>query len=302
MKFDSMLAQASREWSILASKRPELTDAIALQRRLIERSIELSKTIDKHPPLQFKLSPAEIVARLNKGHPILSNAEITLDVTHLRSFVLAFCDDLAEGGAGKPAQRVRDMLKRGDLEIGSLLTASLMRRLHDIRTTANHLGVSPDLLWLISELSVAPIAHRLQRAHLIDAANTNTMIQASLNAWNQGRCPACASWPALAEIVGKMRHLRCSFCGATWKPEKYCCIYCDETGDLFLTAALSDIEKEKRRLELCRTCGGYLKSLDVDHTTPFELLAVIDLASSDLDAGAVNRGYTRPPMREFHAT
>ena len=302
MRFDSILAQASREWSILASKRPELTEAIALQRRLVNRSIELTKTIDKHPPLQFELPPEEVVSRLNKGCPIFSNEEMTLDVTHLRAFILAFCDDLAEGGAGKPAQRVRDMLKGDDLELGSLLAASLMRRLHDIRTTANHLGVSPDLLWLVSELSVAPLAYRLQRAHLIDAANTNITIQASLNAWNHGRCPACGSWPALAEIVRKMRNLRCSFCGATWQPKKYCCIYCDETGDLFLTTAPSDAEKDKRRLELCRTCGGYLKSLDVDHTTPFELLAVIDLASSDLDAGAVNRGYTRPPMREFHAT
>jgi hypothetical protein len=41
--------------------------------------------------------------------------------------------------------------------------------------------------------------------------------------------------------------------------------------------------KPGRRLELCRTCGGFLKTWDVDLVTPFTMVAIEDLASSDLD-------------------
>ena len=85
-----------------------------------------------------------------------------------------------------------------------------------------------------------------------------------------------------------------------WRPERYRCIYCDEAGEGFLTASADD-EGEAGHLELCRACGGYLKSLAVRQPTRFELMAVEDLASSHLDVGAADRGYGRPPMREIDA-
>ena len=137
-------------------------------------------------------------------------------------------------------------------------------------------------------------------AVLTEAADRNQGLAAALATWDEGCCPACGSWPALAEVISGNRHLRCSFCGAGWQPVTYRCIYCGEAGESFLTAA-ADMKQVWRRLELCRTCGGYLKSVAVEDPAPFELLPVEDLSSSDLDVGAVSRGYTRPPMREFSA-
>ena len=76
-------------------------------------------------------------------------------------------------------------------------------------------------------------------------------------------------------------------------PEVYRCIYCGETGESFLTSA-DDPDHPSRRVELCRNCGDYLKNVDAKTRTPFELLPVADLATSDLDVGAAGRGYTRP--------
>ena len=299
VNLSQLLEKAEGRWASLASTRPDLAAAIDLQRRLVARSLELGATIDEHPPLQLALAPAETVSRLNAKRPVLADSTVELDPTPFESFVLAFCDDFAQGGAGRLAARLRGTLERGEIDLGSLLVASLLRRQHAIRTKAHHVGVAADLLWLVAELAVAPLAHRLQFRCLTEAATGHPALRAALDAWDEGCCPACGSWPALSEVVDDVRSLRCSFCGGAWRPPTRRCIYCDEEGTSFLAASLTEAQQAERRLELCRTCGGYLKSLTMATPTPFELLPVEDLASSDLDAGAVERGYARPPMREF---
>ena len=292
-----LLEEAERRWAALGSERPELGAAIALQRRLVERGLALAAAI-----ADLALPAVEAVPRkLREKRPVLAGAGIIVDGAPFKPFVIAFCDDLAEGGAGRPAERLRAALERGAIDINSLLTASLLRQQTAIRMKANQVGVAPDALWLVGELGAAPLAHRLQRTHLCDAAARDDGLRAALEAWDEGRCPACGSWPALAEEVADKRCLRCSFCGAAWQPATPRCIYCSETGDAFLVAALSQTGEPARSVELCRACGGYLKRLRAAEPAPFALLPVVDLASSDLDAAAVDRGYIRFSMREVDA-
>ena len=294
---ERLLEEAERRWAALAGRRPELREAISLQRRLVERGLALAAAI---ADLQLP-ALAGAAGKLQDKRPVLSGADIILDGAPFKPFVVAFSDDLAHGGAGRPAERVRNALERGEIDVGSLLTASLRRLQTAIRMKANQVGVSPDVLWLVAELGAAPLAHRLQRAHLYDAPAREAGLLAALDAWDEGRCPACGSWPALAEELADVRHLRCSFCGAAWQPAIRRCIYCSDAGDAFLVAALSPGDKPSRRVELCRTCGGYLKSVRAAAPTPFALLPVADLESSDLDAAAVERGYIRFSMREVDA-
>ena len=300
MDSDSLLEKAEARWEALGRQHQELTPAIALQRRLLRRGLELAAVIERDSPLRITIDPADMVARLRMKRPAFSGEPIEVDASHLHTFVLAFCDDLAQGGAGGPAERLRKTLERREIDTGSLLSASLMRQLRAVRTTANHVGVAPDLLWLVAELGAAPLAHQLLHDHLLDVATTHDELGASLAAWQEGYCPGCGSWPALAEQLDDTRQLRCSFCGSAWRPAVSRCIYCSGSDDSFLTAT-SDGEPAARSLEMCRSCSGYLKRLRVSATIPFELLAVEDLASSDLDVSAAERGYSRPSMREIEA-
>ena len=292
-----LLSQAEERWQVLLGKRPNLAPAIAVQRALVTRSIDLGTQVDASFVPRPPQSSAALVARLSRGRSVIVDEPPELDAPRLEPFVLGFCDDLASGGAGDAALRVRTILERGEIDLASLLAASLTRQQAAIRTKANHVSVVPDLLWLVAELSVGPIAHRLQRDTLVDRRLSDAAVGAALAKWPHGYCPACSSWPALAESVDGTRYLRCSFCGAEWRPAHYQCIYCDDATDAFLTAA-ADMEHTWRRLELCRTCGGYLKGVDVETLTPFELLPVADLETSDLDVAVAERGYVRPPMRD----
>src|SRR5918911_1627387 len=76
------------------------------------------------------------------------------------------------------------------------------------------LALQRELLWLVAELAVSPFVHALQR--LLFGTATGDL-DAALDSWNRGYCPACGSWPAVAEVVSGHRILRCSFCATGWE-------------------------------------------------------------------------------------
>jgi FdhE protein len=92
--------------------------------------------------------------------------------------------------------------------------------------------------------------------------------------------------------------MRCSFCAAGWELTTYACIYCDESGEQFVTAA-PDQERKDRRVELCSSCGGYLKTIDLPELSPFPLLSISDIETTDLDVAAMEHGYARPQLKDL---
>ena len=294
------LEVAERRWLEIVERSPDLEPAVELQRRIVIRSLDLAVVIAQKPPATVDLGPAEVAAKLRRHAPILVEEAILVDADAVVPFVLGFCEDLAAGQAGGAAGRLGEMLDRSEIHVGSLLAASLGRQQEAIRSKAHHVGVAPDLLWLVAELASGPIAHRLQQQFLTELPSRDDDLRSAIGEWNHGFCAACGSWPAFGERIleGPNRSLRCSFCGSAWTYSLQACVYCDEAGDSLIAAAVEPKERSAH-LELCRQCGGYLKSIDVQKPTPFQLLAVEDLSTCDLDLGAFEQGYIRPPMHAF---
>ena len=65
-----------------------------------------------------------------------------------------------------------------------------------------------------------------------------------------------------------------------------------------MTAA-PDAERKDRRIEVCAGCGGYLKTIDVPELSPFPLLSISDIETTDLDVAAMEHGYARPRLKDF---
>ena len=286
---------AERRWAAILAARPDLEPALALQRRLISLVIQVAETIEGGRLPRLSLPPKYVAAKLARGVPAFSAEPIPVPVAALTPALLRLCEELAAGGAGEAADHIRDALASGQIEPLSLLTASLTRDQDAIRTGAVHRGLAPDLVWLVAELAVSPFVHALQRSLF-----ANDAIAGALTEWRHGYCPACGSWPALAEVVGGHRTLRCSFCAAAWELSTYGCAYCEESGEAFVTAA-PDGERKDRRVEVCSACAGYFKTVDVPGLSPFPLLAIADLETMDLDVAAMERGYARPPLKVFLA-
>jgi FdhE protein len=293
---DELRLTSERRWEALREARPDLSPAVDLQQRLLTIVVEAAHAIESGRLPRLSLPPKYVSAKLARGVPVFAGEPIPVPLELLRASLLRLCDALALGGAGAPADHIKTAITNGSMEAGSLLTASLARDQHAIRTGSVHRGLAPDLVWLLAELAVGPFAYALQ--HAVFADRRDAGLTAAFNAWNHGYCPACGSWPALAECVDGHRVLRCSFCAIGWELDDYCCIYCGERAESFVTAA-PDEERKDRRVEICGACRGYLKTIDVAELSPFPLVAIADMETMDLDLAAMEHGYGRPPLKEF---
>ncbi len=294
---ESRVAAADRRWDAVLAIRPDLQPAVALQQELLKLISDLADAIERGRLPKLSLPPRYLAAKLDRGVPALAGEPIPVPVPLLKPGLLALCDALSRGGAGEVADHISTQISETRMDAGSLLAASLKRDQDAIRTGAQHRGLAPDLLWLVAELAVTPFAYLLQRA-LFASSGSESPLLAALDSWSHGYCPLCGSWPALAEVAATHRILRCSFCALAWELRSYACVYCKEEGEAFVTAA-PDVERKDRRIEICKSCGSYLKTVDVPELSPFPFLAIADLETIDLDMAAMEHGYKRPTVKNF---
>ena len=293
---ERLLASARARWSAILAARPDLAPAIDLQERLLGIVIRTTETLAAGRLPRLSLPAKYVAAKLERGVAALAGEPIPVPVAVLSPPLVDLCTALASGGAGDAAAHIAHEIETKRLDAGSLLAASLARDQIAIRTGAVHRGLAPDLVWLVAELAVSPFAFLLRGA-LFANPGRDERLQAALDGWSHGYCPACGSWPALAEVVSGHRILRCSFCAEAWELKTYACVYCRDESERFVTAA-PDQERKDRRVEACTACGSYLKTVDVAELSPFPLLAIADLETMDLDMAAMERGYARPPLPE----
>jgi hypothetical protein len=285
---------ATARWAEIASEIPDLAPALALQRSMLRILLDAAERLEAEGGPQLPTSSDAITAKWIRGIPAFRN-EILPIPGHLTDTLAPLCRALTDGGAGDAVSHIAEALSSGTVDGGSLLRVSLARDEKAIRTSALHMGLSPDLVWLIGELAASPLAYHLQR-HLLSRSDLVT----PLTMWDRGYCPCCGSWPTLIEAVSGLRLLRCSFCAAAWQLSNERCLYCDNAGADFVKAA-PDVARTARRVELCGACGSYTKVIDVASPTRFPLLAIEDLASVDLDRGAMAREYGRPKLFDLDA-
>jgi len=282
--------RASARWAEIRAISADLLPAVALQQKLVTLMLDGADHLEQ--PLPSGLSRAHVVEKWRRGLPALRNEQVPIPDT-LKDLLPAFAGAIADGGAGESALHIRDALLRGDIDAESLLGVSLARNRKAIRTSALHMGFSPDLIWLVGELGSSPLAHHLQ-VQLVNG------LESHLGDWDRGYCPVCGSWPVLIESIDGSRQLRCSFCALAWALRSHRCIYCGNAGEDFVAAA-PDVNRGQRRVELCAACASYTKVFEVSELTPFPLLAIEDLASIDLDRGAMERRYARPELYDLDA-
>ncbi|MGE0394699.1 MAG: formate dehydrogenase accessory protein FdhE, partial [Vicinamibacterales bacterium] len=291
------------------AERPDLAPALDLQRTLLTRELELVDMFLAGGLPRLSLPGRYVAAKLRDGIPALFGEPVPLP-QHLLTLALRdFCERLATGRTEQTARAIQAAFD-GPLQPSAVISACFGRNQTQVRALAQHAGVAADVLWLIAELAVAPLAHLLQR-QLFDGAATagaapprpvpprtasaGAVLTDALAAWDRGFCPACGSWPALLEAHDEGHTLRCSFCALGWTLASYRCVYCGNDGESFVTAK-PDPDVPGRRIQFCGECGGYAKVLDLPRPTEFPLVAIEDLASLDLDMLAIERQYRRPAL------
>ena len=286
--------RAQARWAAIGAEQPQLGRALDLQRRLLSRQLDLLATLG--PVVAAFTPPTEthVLDLLADGFPVLRGGIGPLPVDLLGPVMVELAGDIAEISGYHAATRVGEAIASGTIDAAALLAHVYQRDQDAVRQMAADPHVVVDLLWLVGDLVAAPVVYMQQVAALREGMS-DSPVRDALERWDHGYCPACGSWPALAEFFFGERLLRCAFCAATWRPPSLRCAYCWTTGADFRTIVV-DKDRPGRRLELCRGCGGFLKTLEVELVTPFPLVAIEDLASSDLDQAALHHGFRRLPL------
>ena len=298
---DVLWRLAMARWAEITANSPDLAPAAALQQRLLRLMIDAASALQTTETVSCPES--SIIPKWARGLPVLRDETIAIP-PGLKEILAPLCTALADGGAGESALHIRDAIATQAIDANSLLSVSLARNQKAIRTSARHMGFSPDLVWLIGELGSAPLAHHLSASttHALrhDTDVRSADLQVGRGLWDRGYCPFCGSWPAFIEACGATHMLRCSYCALGWSLHAPRCVYCGNDGEDFVVAA-PDVTAPQQRVELCGKCSGYTKVIEVREPTPFPLLAIEDLATMALDEGAMERGYRRPELFDLDA-
>jgi FdhE protein len=291
-QFDADLAlkRADARWRQLVTERPALARPLDLQRHIVRSQIRLAAALPL--PAWPDSAVAEAARALATGQPAFTALpEVPMHGVPFAAVLLDVLTDVAHAGAGRAAEKIRDAAASNALALDRLLTASLRRSEAGVREAIDGLGLNLPVTWYAAEVVTAPLANASRESLL---AVSSAALASAIGGWLHPRCLACGSAPAFAEVIAGDRVLRCTYCAAAWTSTPDRCVHCGAMEER--QVVVPDPGRPGRRLELCRRCGGYLKTLDMERLTAFPLLAIEDLGSSDLDTAAAAHGYRRQPV------
>ncbi len=231
--------------------------------------------------------PAAAAARVANGVPALTG-EPLLSWNRLIGNVTRLVRALADTPAHDASLGVLDALRgvKDTVEQEPIVGIALAGAWDALPDLAAVLDVEPDALTTVLDHAARPAL----RAGA--AALAPVLAEAS---WGRGRCPACGAPPALSVISGKERDrtLHCVRCAAAWRYPRVRCPACGEDNHERLGYVHAAGEGEYRRIEVCESCGGYVKSVALLDAPAADRLLQLDLDTMALDFLALERGYAR---------
>jgi FdhE protein len=272
----SASAGARRQIDAIWAAQPEAAPLLALLATAIEAMGD--------PVWDEMAGAAALTPDLAAGRPVLAEAVALVDRGAVDVLIRALFRRAAESAPALAAFGAAAETRQ--LDAVALLDAG--KNGHDavIERMAVALDVAPEALATVGSVAAMPLLQALRRRF-------GGLIPAD---WEQGHCPMCGAWAALAERRGleRERRLRCGRCGADWPLPPLRCAFCGEASHEALGVLTPAGASEASQIETCDRCHGALKSLATLRAWAPDEVALADLASVELDLAAIERGYGRP--------
>jgi FdhE protein len=232
-----------------------------------------------------RLDAAE--ARLAGGIPALTG-EPLLDGRTLLSVLRDIARRIGDLEGYQAARPIVEAVERGsspnDLDL--LAEAGLAGVWEEVEPAARRLAV--DGYALVTLVDYAARAALRRGAVLLRSVLARA-------AWSRRSCPACGAPPVISVRTGKEgeRFLHCGRCGTGWPYPRLRCAGCGEGNHRRLDNLHVAGEADFRRVEVCETCKGYLKSIAALDAPGADEVLRLDLETAGLDFVAVEHGYRR---------
>ncbi len=254
--------RAAARWRQLVAEDPRLEATATLHLDLLQR-------LPTEPlGIEWPLNVEAAVEKIRAGTPALRGSEEQVDL----------------GPAAEAFRRLAGLDNRHGVK--PLLDALLRGDAAQVAERCERVAQTPAAAATLGQIALSPTLQHLAAMLPVDA----------VSGWIDGHCPFCGAWPALAELTGveQVRRLRCGWCGTGWTPPRLRCPYCGNQDSHTLRYLQPEGQEERRRIDACDRCHGYLKVLSVLESAPRSQVLIEDLATLALDVVAEERGYVRP--------
>lgn len=270
----------------LANERPELLELVRFHRALFPLLFGGARPV--RPPL---VSSDEILKKLAEGVPILRGVSLEFDDPSPSESWRELCSLVSRFRAGSSPAEVAAVAAIQQISPTETLTKVLSADPNEFcetfepsRSEAGQL-MSSLRLWALPRL--APVVQALER-HWLGPG------------WPRGYCPACGSWPLLAESRGleQFRWLRCGLCGAGWLVDRIFCPFCETRDHRQLQDLFVKGEESRCRVSVCDACRGFVRGLSTLAALTEPGLLVAELETLHLELIARERGFSAAPSFE----
>ena len=238
------------------------------------------------PEVAYKVKDASIrELKAREGFPLFSREDLPIDHEAAAVLFQRLLQHLSS-----TERKDREALKRafqaveGNPQwvndvIGAFLSGDEVK----LTTMAQEVTLSPMVVKFLAHMAVWPSMKYL-RESAAEGIQERT--------WNHGWCPLCGSSPDMAYFSDEgKRFLHCELCGYEWTYPRIKCPFCENERAKDLGYFTGE-EEEGYRIDFCRKCKRYIKTLDrrlVGSPGPLELE---NLTTLHLDMLAHKQGFT----------
>jgi FdhE protein len=226
------------------------------------------------------------------GKPLLPRDEFPHDAANaaelFRKLLPVLCRD--ESPMAEAAGVLEKALDKGELDLEEAFCAFHRDDEEYFMKWAERTGDAPRALPFLVKAALEPSLRAVAEGL---SKHTGTRNSARMH----GTCPICGSMPLISRLNGKegFRFATCSHCLHEYRVRRIACLLCDEDAHdklSFFTAK----EEPGYRVEVCKTCGNYSKTIDFREMDRKSLPVLDDLDSMTLDFVARENGYQRPTL------
>ncbi|MFH1279247.1 MAG: formate dehydrogenase accessory protein FdhE [Candidatus Eisenbacteria bacterium] len=228
------------------------------------------------------------MARVRSGRPWVDRAGIDFEPDRVSEILRGILEDLrlVSRGLTPDLERIRALAEKDESAPAGLLEAILSNDSTRVDQLATKTEFPSRLLRFLGGYLARPFLAAAVRGFDPESVDANL---------SNASCPACGCTAELGFLMpenGK-RHLWCRHCGTDWAVLRLKCPVCSNTDGETLGYFVLEGDRG-RRVDFCRRCGRYMKTIDARETgggDPFARADIENLSSEELDTAAAHEGF-----------
>jgi FdhE protein len=285
---DKSLKLFEKRKDILSKKNILPQELLDLAEFTFKNQVKSFDLLDTVLPEEMELTPIDQVM---SGKPLLARDSFPFDLEESLKLFDILLKHLkgSPGNLKSPAGIIESEIKKNPDLPKESFEKYLQADDHFFRTFGEKTPESPRILNFLIQTAITPsIVKSAEKIYLVLPQN---------HTWTFGHCPVCGSLPYISSLQSKegARHLHCSFCHTDFRFLRMVCPFCQEKKEAcfeYFTVK----EHPGFRVDVCKTCNMYIKTIDFRQMDKKILPIMDDLESLTLDILARNEGFNRPTL------